>query len=99
VTVGASFAAGTAQSIFGLPGWEQSCPRHTFAIRSAAPGTSRATRRIAEISWVTVSRMATASARIVDSTAWCRRPLISETLAEIYRLEVQRYFPTRHLRG
>jgi hypothetical protein len=32
---------------------------HTCAICSAAPGTSRATRRIAETSWVTVSWVAT----------------------------------------
>jgi hypothetical protein len=32
---------------------------HTAAICSAAPGTSRATRRIAETSWVTVSWVAT----------------------------------------
>ena len=48
---------------------------HTAAIFSAAPGTSRATRRIAETSWVTVSWVATASARIVESTARRRRPL------------------------
>ena len=47
---------------------------HTAAICSAAPGTSRATRRIAETSWVTVSWVATASARIVESTARRRRP-------------------------
>ena len=47
---------------------------HTFAICSAAPGTSRATFRIALISWVTVSWVATASARIVESTARRRRP-------------------------
>jgi hypothetical protein len=41
---------------------------HTAATRSAAPGTSRATRRTAETSWVTVSWVATASARIVEST-------------------------------
>ena len=47
---------------------------HTAAICSAAPGTSRATRRIAETSWVTVSWVATASAKIVESTARRRRP-------------------------
>jgi hypothetical protein len=52
--------------------------------------------QLVTVSW---SWLATASARIVESTAPRRRPLISETLAEIYRLEVQRYFPTRHLRG
>ena len=41
---------------------------------SAAPGTCRPTRRIAEISWVMVSWVATASARIVESTARRRRP-------------------------
>ena len=47
---------------------------HTAAICSAAPGTSRATRRTAETSWVTVSWVATASARIVESAARRRRP-------------------------
>ncbi len=41
----------------------------------AAPGTSRATRRIALISWVTVSWVATASASTVESTARRRRPI------------------------
>ena len=40
----------------------------------AAPGTTRATRRTAAISWVMVSWVATASARIVESTARRRRP-------------------------
>ncbi len=40
----------------------------------AAPGTSRATRRMALINWVTVSWVATASAKIVESTARRRRP-------------------------
>ncbi len=47
---------------------------HTAAITSAAPGTCRATRRIAPISWVMVSWVATASSRIVESTARRRRP-------------------------
>ena len=46
---------------------------HTAATCSAAPGTSRATRRTALTSCVTVSCVATASARIVESTAR-RRP-------------------------
>jgi len=41
---------------------------------AAAPGTWRATRRIAAINWVMVSWVATASARIVESTARRRRP-------------------------
>ena len=36
---------------------------------SAAPGTSRPTRRIAPMSWVTVSWVATASSRTVESSA------------------------------
>jgi hypothetical protein len=48
---------------------------HTAATCSAAPGTSRATRPMALISWVTVSWVATASARIVESTARRRRPV------------------------
>jgi hypothetical protein len=44
-------------------------------IFSAAPGTSRATRRTAETSWVTVSCVATASAKMVESTARRQRPL------------------------
>ncbi len=47
---------------------------HTTAICPAAPGTSRATRRTAETSWVTVSWVATASARMAESTARRRRP-------------------------
>ena len=39
------------------------------AITSAAPGTSRRTRRIAPISWVTVSWVATASSSTVESNA------------------------------
>jgi hypothetical protein len=49
-------------------------PVHTAAICSAAPGTTRPTRRIAAISWVMVSWVATASARIVESTARRRLP-------------------------
>ena len=48
---------------------------HTAAICPAAPGTWRRTRRTAAISWVTVSWVATASARMVESTARRRRPL------------------------
>ena len=48
---------------------------HTAAIRSAAPGTFRPARRVAETSWVTVSWVATTSARMVESTARRRRPL------------------------
>ncbi len=47
---------------------------HSSAICPAAPGTTRATRRTAAISWVMVSWVATASARIVESTARRRRP-------------------------
>jgi hypothetical protein len=47
---------------------------HTAVIASAAPGTTRPTRRIAAINWVMVSWVATASARIVESTARLRRP-------------------------
>ena len=39
------------------------------AITSAAPGTSRRTRRIAPINWVTVSWVATASSSTVESSA------------------------------
>jgi hypothetical protein len=39
------------------------------AITSAAPGTSRRTRRIAPINWVTVSWVATASSSTVESNA------------------------------
>ena len=58
---------------------------HTAAICSAAPGTSRATRRIAETSWVTVSWVATASAKIVESTARRRRPRGTPVSATILR--------------
>src|SRR3954449_8456066 len=47
------------------------------------PGTSRRTRRIAAISWVTVSWVATASVRIVESNARrgfpLRAPLAAST--------------------
>ena len=39
------------------------------ATTSAAPGTSRRTRRIAAINWVTVSWVATASSSTVESNA------------------------------
>jgi hypothetical protein len=42
---------------------------HRCAITSVAPGTDRATRRTAAINWVTVSWVATASSRIVESIA------------------------------
>ena len=54
---------------------------HTAAICSAAPGTTRATRRIAATSWVMVSWVATASARIVESTARRRRPFSTPVCA------------------
>jgi hypothetical protein len=38
-------------------------------INSAAPGTSRLARRIAAISWVTVSWVATASSKTAESSA------------------------------
>lgn len=41
---------------------------------SVAPGTSRPTRRIAPMSWVTVSWVATASSRTVESRARRERP-------------------------
>ena len=44
---------------------------------ATAPGTSRRTRRIAPISWVTVSWVATASSRTVESSA--RRVLPANT--------------------
>ena len=58
---------------------------HTSAIFSAAPGTSRATRRTAEISWVTVSWVATASAKMVESTARRRRPFSTPVCSTILR--------------
>ena len=47
---------------------------HTCAITAAAPGTTRATFRIAATSWVTVSWVATASSNTVESTHRLRRP-------------------------
>ena len=47
------------------------------AMTSDAPGTSRRTRRIAPINWVTVSWVATASSRTVESNA--RRVLPDST--------------------
>ena len=43
--------------------------RQRSATTAAAPGTSRATRRIAAINWVTVSWVATASSSTVESNA------------------------------
>ena len=58
----------------GLGGIRVSSPRASTAsplayMRELAPGTDRATRRIAAINWVTVSWVATASSRIVESNA------------------------------
>ena len=67
-----SRAAGSSQAISGLPGRGVVMPAgagRAWRRCSAAPGTSRATRRIAAISWVTVSWRATASSRIVESSA------------------------------
>jgi hypothetical protein len=58
---------------------------HTAVICAAAPGTWRATRRMAEISWVTVSWVATASARIVESTARRRRPVSTPVCSTTFR--------------
>jgi hypothetical protein len=44
-------------------------PVAVAAITAAAPGTSRPTRRLAAISWVTVSWVATASSSTVESSA------------------------------
>jgi len=46
---------------------------HPASITAVAPGTTRPTRRICTTNWVTVSYRATASSKIVESTA--RRPL------------------------
>jgi hypothetical protein len=54
------------------PGRRSHAPR--AATTSAAPGTSRRTRRIAPINWVTVSWVATASSRIVESSVRRDRP-------------------------
>jgi hypothetical protein len=47
---------------------------HTAAITPAAPGTTRAAFRTAATSWVTVSWVATASSKTVESTHRLRRP-------------------------
>ena len=47
---------------------------HDSAITAAAPGTARAAFRIAAVSWVTVSWVATASSNTVESTSLLRRP-------------------------
>ena len=58
---------------------------HTAATCSAAPGTSRATLRIAAASWVTGSWAATASARMAESTARRRQPLSTPVSSTIVR--------------
>jgi hypothetical protein len=55
------------------------------AITSIAPGTSRPTRRIAAISWVTVSWVATASVRIVESSTRRVRPASTPVAATTSR--------------
>ena len=59
------------------------------AITSAAPGTSRRTRRIAAINWVTVSWVATASSRIVESSARRVFPVSAPVCADhrLHRVE------------
>ncbi len=47
---------------------------HDSAITAAAPGTARAAFRIAAVSWVTVSWVATASSNTVESTQPFRCP-------------------------
>ena len=51
----------------GLPGSSSSCADVTLAMTASAPGTSRRTRRIAAISCVTVSWVATASSTVESS--------------------------------
>jgi hypothetical protein len=58
---------------------------HCAAITSAAPGTSRRTRRIAAINWVTVSWVATASVRIVESSTRRVRPASTPVAATTSR--------------
>jgi hypothetical protein len=58
---------------------------HTATTASAPPGTTRPTRRIAEINWVMVSWVATASARIVESTARLPRPRTIPVSATTWR--------------
>ena len=67
------------------------------AIRSAAPGTTRRTRRIAAISWVTVSWVATASSKTTESNA--RRVLPVST--PVWRDHLADRFedPVRAVRG
>lgn len=75
-----SRAAASSKAMRGLPGRSYPCPVsdaslvQEVAIAVAAPGTSRPTRRICATSWVTVSWRATASSRIVESTARRRLP-------------------------
>ena len=77
----ASRAALSSQAIRGLPGSSQSWAWHAAAISSAAPGTSRRTRRTAAISWVTVSWVATASSRTTESNARRVLPLSTPVCA------------------
>ena len=63
---------------------------HSSATCPAAPGTTRATRRTAPISWVMVSWVATASARTVESTA--RRRGIKGALARGPRSAIGQVF-------
>ena len=70
----ASRAASSSQAIRGFPGQAYSWPVQRTATTSAAPGTSRATRRTAATSWVMVSWRATASSSTVESNARRFRP-------------------------
>jgi hypothetical protein len=65
-------AWGSSQVHSGLPGRSSSCAESST---SRAATTTRRTRRIAATNWVTVSWVATASAKTVESSTRRPRPL------------------------
>jgi hypothetical protein len=75
-------ACGSSQAHSGLPAWSSS-----WAASSTprAPGTSRRTRRIAATSWVTVSWVATASSKTVESSTRRPRPLSTPVWSTTWR--------------
>jgi hypothetical protein len=76
-----SRAAWSSQAMRGLPASSQSWAWQCSAMNSAAPGTSRRTRRMAAINWVIVSWVATASSRTTESSARRVRPFSTPVAA------------------
>jgi hypothetical protein len=81
----ASRAALSSQAMRGLPGSSQSWAWQCSPMNPSAPGTAARTRRIAAISWVTVSWVATASSSTTESSAVRLRPASTPVAATTCR--------------